>query len=234
MSLWWRGRLCAFDTETTGVDVAKDRIVTATVALVGGGKPNAIHSWIVNPGIPIPPEAAAIHGVTNEFAQTHGEPAERAVRSIFTALSVCISEGLPVIAFNASYDLSLLAAEADRHNVRAWNLDCARVICPLTIDRALDKYRKGSRKLEAVCRHYGVKLENAHDATADAIAAARLAYRMAEKYDLSDLEHLQDQQRTWHREWALGLVAYLRAQGQVRDLPDPDGWPFKIREEQVA
>lgn len=225
---WWEGRLCAFDTETTGTDVATDRIVTATVALVGAGKPTAFHRWIVDPGIPIPAEASAVHGITTEYAQTHGEQALPAVRSIVQALSVCIAEGLPVVAFNSAFDLSLVAAEAERHNVRAWNLDVARVVDPLVIDRGLDKYRKGSRKLSAVCARYGVSLDNAHDATADALAAARLAYKIAKQHGLDDLEALQDQQRRWHREWALGFAAYLRGQGQVRDLPDPDGWPLKL------
>lgn len=236
MSHWWQQRLCAFDVESTGTDTSRDRIVTATVLLVGGGKPHMAHSWLIDPGIPIPAEASAIHGITTEKAQAEGEPAWQAVHSIYTALSLCICEQWPIVAFNASYDLSILQAEAHRYRLATPYLDVARVVDPLIIDRGLDKYRKGSRKLEAVCGHYGVTLDNAHDATADALAAARLAYKLAVKFgpQLDDLDALQAQQRTWHREWAIGFAAYLRAQGQTRDLPDPDGWPIRIREEQVA
>ena len=51
------------------------------------------------------------------------------------------------------------------------------VFDPLVIDRAKDRYRKGKRNLGALCELYGVKLDNAHDATADATAAARLAWK---------------------------------------------------------
>lgn len=233
MSHWWQGRLCAFDTETTGTSTARDRIVTATIALVGGGKPNMIHSWLIDPGIPIPAEASAIHGITTERAQAEGEPSRVAVPSIYTALSLCICEGWPVVAFNANFDLSILRAECERHGQQTPYLDVVRVVDPLVMDRGLDKYRKGSRKLEAVCNHYGVSLENAHDATADALAAARLAYILATRHSLHDLDALQTQQRTWHREWALGFRAYLQARGQTRDLPDT-AWPIRICEEQVA
>src|SRR4051794_3644780 len=59
---WQHGRLVAFDIETTGVRPTVDRIVTAAVAVVGGGLPSEHHDWLVDPGVEIPAGATAVHG----------------------------------------------------------------------------------------------------------------------------------------------------------------------------
>jgi hypothetical protein len=69
---WLTGRLCAFDTESTGVDTSTDRIVSACVAFVGGGEPAEFHEFLIDPGIEIPDSATKIHGITTEHAREHG------------------------------------------------------------------------------------------------------------------------------------------------------------------
>lgn len=229
---WWKGRLCVFDLETTGVNVFTDHIVTATVGFVGGGRENHILSWLCNPGVPIPAEAAAVHGITSERAEAEGRPPALVLPGIALALTVAIGEGWPIVAFNASYDLSLLVSELRRRGFESdleVRLSAARVVDPLVIDRAVDKYRKGSRKLGDVCRYHGLTLEDAHDATADALAAGRLAYKLAAKYPdvMSDLDALQANQAAWHRAWATNFAAYLESQGKRADDLDPDGWPLR-------
>jgi DNA polymerase-3 subunit epsilon len=71
---WADGPLAAYDCESTGVDVETARIVTACVATVNDGATRAA-TWLADPGIDIPPEAVAIHGVTTEHAREHGESA---------------------------------------------------------------------------------------------------------------------------------------------------------------
>ena len=58
----------------------------------------------------------------------------------------------------------------------------APVIDPLVIDKAVDRYRKGKRTLEAAAAFYGVPLDDAHDAGADAIAAGRVAQAIAREH----------------------------------------------------
>lgn len=68
---WVRQRIVGFDTETTGVDVTGDRIVTA--ALVVRDKLTGlsqVRTWIIDPGVEIPEAASAIHGITTEYART--------------------------------------------------------------------------------------------------------------------------------------------------------------------
>lgn len=228
---WWQDRLCVFDLESTGVDVFRDHIVTATVAYVCGSRPTSTLSWLVNPGVPIPAEVAKIHGITNEKAEAEGKPPELALPGVALALAIAIGEGWPVVAFNANYDLSLLISELRRRQLESdleVRLAGAHVVDPLVIDRGMVKYHKGSRKLGDVCKRYGVTLENAHDSTADALAAGRLAYKMAAKYpELGDLAELQRLQAEWHSVWATNFAHYLRNQGKTADDVDPAGWPLR-------
>lgn len=241
---WWQGRMCAFDTETTGTDPTQARLVTATVSLVGGGKETATQSWLCIPEAPIPAEATAVHGITTEYAEAHGRPVYSVASEIALALVMAICEGWPLVIFNAPYDLTLILNElervgAGRHSALPQRLaDSALIVDPLVIDRGLDKFRKGSRKLADMCAHYGITLENAHDASADALAAARLVYRMGAKFGapMADLVGLQHQQRTWYKAWCLNFADYLRREGKPTDDLHPDGWPFRapVREEAVA
>lgn len=55
----------AWDTETTGVDPVNDRIVTAAFIVRTPGMDDRPFTWIINPGVPIPPDTTEVHGVTD-------------------------------------------------------------------------------------------------------------------------------------------------------------------------
>ena len=114
---WHEGRLAAFDVETTGVHPASDRIVTAAVSLVGGGLETVSRDWLVDPGVEIPAGATAVHGITTEMARAEGRPSAEAVEEITTLLAEQVLAGVPIIAFNARFDLTMLDREARRHGV---------------------------------------------------------------------------------------------------------------------
>lgn len=73
MTCWYEGPLAAFDTETTGVDVENDRIVSAAIVVqdAAGTRPR-VSRWLVNPGVPVPPGATEVHGLTDEHLQLNG------------------------------------------------------------------------------------------------------------------------------------------------------------------
>ncbi|HMU26450.1 MAG TPA: exonuclease domain-containing protein, partial [Solirubrobacterales bacterium] len=114
---WFDRRLAAFDIETTGTDIENDRIVTAAVSIVGGGEQTVSRNWLVNPGVPIPAEATEVHKITNQMAMRDGVPTATAVEEITTLLAGALEEEVPVIAFNARFDLTILDREARRHGV---------------------------------------------------------------------------------------------------------------------
>lgn len=175
---WHDGRLAVLDLETTAAEPEDARIVSAAVGLVGGGEPTDLITLLANPGIPIPDEAAAIHGITTERAKRDGRPVDEVLDMVLGMLDRR-PDGSPVVAMNARYDLTVLDRECRRHG--ADPVDAHRellVVDPMILDRRLDKFRAGSRKLNALCAHYGARLEAAHTAGADAIAAGRLAWRI--------------------------------------------------------
>lgn len=227
---WHHGRLAAFDIESTGVSPEDDRIVTATVSVVGGGAAADSVSWLADPGIEIPIGATNVHGITTEQARSEGREAPAVVDEITAMLEREVSKGVPIVAFNARYDLTMLDREARRHDIEPLvervGADSLFVVDPLIIDKQLDRYRKGKRTLGAVCEIYGVTLEDAHAADADALAAARVAWRMGERFEelgvpLDELHRLQVE---WAAEQAASLEEYFRSQG--RDETVERAWPI--------
>lgn len=229
-SNWHQGRLAAFDIESTGIDPQSDRIVTATVSVVGGGQEEDSTSWLADPGVEIPPGAASVHGITTEQARAEGRPAAEVVGEIVEKLASEVAKGVPVVAFNARYDMTMLDREARRHGVTPLGERGAPVyvVDPLVIDKELWKYRKGKRTLTAVCEVYNVTLseEDAHAADADAIAAARVAWRLGEKYEELRLElpELHAKQVEWAAEQAASLEEWFRSQG--KDEVVEREWPI--------
>ncbi|MCW3040772.1 MAG: Exonuclease RNase and polymerase [Solirubrobacterales bacterium] len=228
---WHARRLAAFDIETTGVDPESDRIVTAAISLVGGGRPTESHAWLVNPGVEIPAGASAVHGISTEHARTHGGCPPDAVEAITALLAGQLRAGVPVIAFNARFDLTTLDREARRHGVcplvdRVGGAAGMLVVDPHVLDKHYDRYRKGKRTLGAVCETYRVPLTDAHAADADALAAARVAYRLAQRLPelaATDLRMLHHQQVAWAAEQAASLEDHFRGLG--RDERIERAWP---------
>lgn len=230
---WADGPLLAFDCESTGPEPTEARIVTAAAVYIGpagaGRRQVQSKTWLLNPGIPIPAEATAIHRVTDEMA-AEGDDPRRTLPEIAAPLESAWHNGIPVVAFNASYDLTLLDHELARYGLPL--LGVGNVIDPLVIDRAVDKYRKGSRKLDATCAHYRCALDGAHAADADAIAAGRLAWRLAAAFpalvgELS-LADLHAQQVAWQAEWAAHFQDYRRTRCDDPDAVIDPSWPLRM------
>lgn len=233
---WHRKPLVGFDLETTGTEPLEARIVTAAVVEVGGpdGEPSSQRTWLADPGILIPAQASAIHGISSERAAADGRPAREVADEIAETLAECWRRDIPVVAYNAAFDLTLLTAELRRHGLpslsdRLGGTGLGPVVDPYTIDRAVDRYRKGKRTLEAVCVEYGVVHGGAHDAGADALAAVRVAYAIAGRHgsvaDLTPVE-LHERQIGWYAEWAAGFQQFLRRKGTADAVID-GRWPLR-------
>jgi DNA polymerase III subunit epsilon len=232
-----------FDLESTGVDTAEDRIVTACAVLVEDGRVVFERDWLVAVDVDIPDAATAIHGITTAHAREHGVAPD-----VATSLT----------GFNVVFDLSMLNAECVRHGLGTLEEFCGRPIAPvldgLCLDKAVDRYRPGSRKLVDVAAHYGVELTDAHNATADAVAAVEVVHRIIARswatpndlralyadrrypdsmvrsfkaIDGLDAGQMHERQIGWYAEQAAGLGEYwakrsaeLRAQA-ARDIPPP-------------
>jgi DNA polymerase-3 subunit epsilon len=196
---WYRGPMVGFDLETTSTDVETARIVGAAVVVVqAGARLNGSRSWVVNPGVPISPESADVHGMTDDYVAEHGERPSEVVPLLAGALRDR-PRSAPLVVFNAPFDLTILDRELRRHHGPALG-NIGPVIDPFVLDKLIDPYRKGSRKLAAVARHYRAAELNSfevHQAKQDAMAAVRLAWKIGHCYpvigtrSLDDLQHLQ-------------------------------------------
>lgn len=227
----WITRVGVFDLETTGVDVENDRVVTAHVGLLDAdGREIAARDWLADPGIAIPEGATAVHGVTTEHARRLGRPAREVVDEVTAALRSLLMQGVPIVAYNAAYDFSLLAHEAQRNGVAPLE-NPSPIIDPLVIDKAYDRYRPGKRTLQVVAALYAVQLEDAHEAAADAVAAGRVAQALARQFVLPEtLDELHTRQVAWARSQAASLTEYFIRIGRLDPEDRLDGtWPVRRR-----
>jgi DNA polymerase-3 subunit epsilon len=147
MTPWHDGRLVALDTETTGINVEEARIVTAAIASCGGGLETQTLTLLADPGVEIPEEASAVHGVTTERARAEGKPAASVVSAVVNTLRAYTAGGNPIVGMNLRFDLTILDREARRHGIPP--LVPTRVVDVLVLDKHLHRYRRGSRKLDA-------------------------------------------------------------------------------------
>lgn len=227
----WADNLAVFDLETTGIDVDVCRIVTAHVGVVGpSGEVLEQREWLVDPGVEIPTAASLIHGVTTERARLEGQNAATAVAEIIDALAAAAARGLPIVAYNAAYDLTVLAREAERYGLAPLP-GPGPVVDPLVIDKAVDRYRRGKRTLTVTAAHYGVTLDDAHNAGADAVAAGRVAQAIARAYpELAALAvgDLHARQIDWCRDQAESYQAWRRQNGEP-EFTTSGAWPVRAR-----
>lgn len=224
----WAAQLAVFDTETTGVETDTARIVSATLALLSeNGEVTERYDWLLDPGVEIPDAAVRVHGITTEVARSSGIDAAVGVLQITERIAQMIDRGLPLVVYNAPYDLSLLRSEQRRYGVA--EAPIAPVLDPLVIDKQLDRFRKGKRTLVAVAEHYGVELGNAHDAGEDAIASGKVMQRLARKYAgklPEDLEEIHAAQAGWARAQAENFQEYMRRVRDPNFVAEGD-WPVR-------
>ncbi|WP_241989796.1 MULTISPECIES: exonuclease domain-containing protein [unclassified Streptomyces] len=280
---WSNGPMTALDLETTGIDPESARIVSAALVSIQAASEPSARTWLVDPGIDIPAEAAAVHGITTDHAVKNGRPPADAVAEIVTQVSQALTAGQPLIVFRAPYALTVLAREAARvlngvrwpqgngpsgptpsngqatvhpgpgrpllagcacarttssppvehlaeptqlggvgpklpggdtaRHAAAFPTEVAPVIDPAVIDKQINRYRPGRRTLPALCEHYQVRHDGPNQAVEDALAVARLAWRLLRvrpQLAALDLATLHARQQSWAAAQALGLERHLR------------------------
>jgi DNA polymerase-3 subunit epsilon len=169
--------LCFFDLETTGIDVSKDRIVEISIFKVFPNGTTESKTWLVNPTIPIPAQASAVHGITNE--KVANEPTFNELASQVHNMIKDSDLG----GFNSDrFDIPLLAEELLRAGV---DFDMKNRV---SIDVQTIFHKKEERTLSAAYKFYcNASLENAHSAEADTIATYEVLKAQLDRYE--DLEN---------------------------------------------
>lgn len=164
--------ICFFDLETTGTNVAKDRIVEISILKVYPNGNKESRTWLVNPEMYIPDEVVAIHGISNE--KVANEPTFKELsKEIYQLIKDSDLGG-----FNSDrFDIPLLAEEMLRAEV---DFDMKNMV---SVDVQTIFHKMEKRTLEAAYKFYcGKDLSDAHSAEADTMATYEVLLSQLERY----------------------------------------------------
>jgi DNA polymerase-3 subunit epsilon len=169
--------ICFFDLETTGINIATDRIVEISILKVFPNGNKESHTWRVNPEMKIPEVVTAIHGITDEMVLNEPTFKELA-NKVHTLIKDCDLGG-----FNSNrFDIPLLAEELLRADI---DFDMKK---SLSVDVQTIFHKMEKRTLEAAYKFYcNESLDNAHSAAADTNATYEVLKAQLDKYE--DLEN---------------------------------------------
>jgi len=173
MNLNLKNPLVILDLETTGINLAQDRIVEITILKVYPGGKEEVKTFRINPTIPIPPQSTAIHGIKDEDVKD---------APVFKEIAKTIAneiEGCDFAGFNSNkFDIPLLAEEFLRADV---DIDLKK---RKFIDVQVIFHKMEQRTLSAAYKFYcGKNLENAHSSEADTLATYEILKAQLDHYE---------------------------------------------------
>lgn len=164
--------ICFFDLETTGTNVARDRIVEISILKIYPNGNKESRTWLVNPEMIIPDEVIAVHGISNE--KVENEPTfKELAKEIFNIIKDCDLAG-----FNSDrFDIPLLAEEMLRADI---DFDLKNM---LSVDVQTIFHKMEKRTLAAAYKFYCDKdLTDAHSAEADTTATYEVLLSQLDRY----------------------------------------------------
>lgn len=232
--------IVGFDTETTGIDPHSARVVTCSCIRQENGEMTELY-WILDPEVEIPEGASDVHGVTTEIARRDGQNYLSGMESIASVLRYSIERGEPLLAYNGSYDITLIRCEIERLGIdfpsELW--DNMILLDPYVMDCAVDQYRKGGHTLGAVAKLYGYDLENAHNASADVLATFHVLENLSPKFlnkivedfdkEAETYDDLMKIQKYYYKMYKTSLERYFR-KSKDKNMVINKEWPFADKE----
>ena len=187
MQLNLKNPLLFFDIESTGLNVATDRIVEISLVKVSPGAPGQpndveIKTRRINPTIPITPGAQAVHGISDEDVKDC--PTFRQVAKSLARLM----EGCDIAGYNSlKFDIPMLAEEFLRAGVE-FDFRKRKLVDVQNIF-----HKKEQRTLKAAYKFYcNQNLDNAHSAEADTMATYEVLEAQLDRYANDEEEPLQN------------------------------------------
>lgn len=198
------------DTETTGLDAARDRVVSIGAVCAHGTRMfrNRMLDALVDPGVPIPALSTTFHGITDDMVR--GAAAFPEAWADFERLA----RGRVVIGHNVPFDLTILRAECARHG-RPWEPPV--FIDTLRLATLLNPSLKDF-ELETLADLYQVDLHGRHTALGDAMVAAELWFRMVPRLQQQGFATLGQLLR-FHCTEAVDVIARQREAGWITTQP---------------
>lgn len=175
---WVELPIALLDVETTGRDASADRVVELGIVVGQKGEIIARYNWLIHPGRPIPPDATAIHKISDDDVKDCPR-----FEAVATEIAAALLNTIPA-AYNAPFDRAFVTNEFSRAGVvhEAGKAPPALTrdvewLDPLIWAREIQKSER-SRTLGDVAARLGVELGNAHRASDDAEAALKVLYTL--------------------------------------------------------
>lgn len=212
----------SIDTETTGLDFDEDRVIQFGAAVFANGK--CIHQSEFKVQTDVPNTGHHINQISDEEIANGCHPYEAFVYicGLFT------KRNLPILAYNAPFDLCMLANEFRRNDIE-YDFRHSSIVDPLVIYRRFRPYMPAPfYKLVNAAKQYGIPYENAHDAAADAAAAGHVwlaqqaVHGVYRKCGYSPAK-LHQKQIDWHKDWADSFGRYMTKVGREFKITP---WPY--------
>ncbi len=228
---WHEQDLLAFDLETTGIDPFADVPVSYALVVVRDGGVVHEDASLVDPGREIPSAASTVHGISTDQARREGIPLGIAVRHLAGVVLDSSRRGVPIVGMKLDFDLTMLDACYRRETGRGLVHDgfVGPVLDALVIDRHVEGDRRGKRTLVDLCERYGVTIDRAHDAAADAKAAVDVVRAMCTCYPelcARSPRELHADQEEWHREWTASFAEWRLKKGLSPVVDEETEWPI--------
>ena len=202
----------ALDLETTSLDASEARIVQIGALRMNRGKidTKSVMDKIVDPGIPIPSASTAVHGINNAMLRTAPD-----IRKAWQGLLEFIKNRV-LIGHTIAYDLTILAAEAQRHGL-PWQKPrslCIRHLAPLALPDLHDP------SLDKLAAWFGIRVEHRHSALSDAQAAGEIFLKLVPLLQERGIRTLAEAERAILMRSMAGLRQGQEA-GWERPVVDP-------------
>ncbi|WP_340199265.1 exonuclease domain-containing protein [Ascidiimonas sp. W6] len=199
--------ICFFDLETTGTDVAKDRVVEISILKVFPNGNKESKTWLVNPEMVIPDNVIAVHGITNE--KVAGEPTfKELAHQIYQMI-----KDSDLAGYNSDrFDIPLLAEEMLRSDI---DFDMKNKV---SVDVQTIFHKMEKRTLSAAYKFYCDKdLEDAHSAEADTMATYEVLKSQLDRYDdiENDMKQLSEFTKRKHAADFAGYIIYNKDNEEI-------------------
>lgn len=196
---WYEMPFLCVDTETTGLECKLDRVIEIAWLRFENKTLHDQKSGLCKVDIPLPGIITRITGITDEMLAD-----QPSFSHYGDSICSAFDNAAFIVAYNADFDRGFIEAEFGRIGrtlpEKLW-------IDPLVFVKEVDKYKKG-KKLKDAAERWGVKLDGAHRATADAKATGELLYCLAPHLKIDSLEDLHKQQVQWAAEQRKSFAAY--------------------------
>lgn len=207
----------AFNLETTGLNTEFDRIIEIGAVKFSDGIPTSVFSTLVNPHMPIPKEASAVHHITDSMVQS--APAEKeAIKNFIAFLGDAIDGKTLLCAHNASFDVGMLKNTMIRLGFNA----TLRYIDTLQLCRK-HIHETANHKLNTIAQYFNIPQRNAHRAVDDADVCGHILLRLLPLIENSNSYETIKKNET-HYEFLLPTGKELEACAVVQNIIEKKGY----------